>query len=110
MVTRKCHPRIRAAVARLGLSDRQREIVEALALGMRHDAIAQMLRISRSTLRSHFRHIFTAVHVGNRVELLSLVLREVVKDARETDLRVSGLEAPGGPPGVRSGDGVHRPD
>jgi hypothetical protein len=77
---------------------------------MRHDAIAQMLRISRSTLRSHFRHIFTAVHVGNRVELLSLVLREVVKDARETGSRLSGLEGPGSPAGLRSSDGVHRPD
>ena len=75
---RQTHPRITSAIAKLGLTKRQSQIVEGLTYGLKHDTLADELNISRSTLRSHFRHIFTSLKVANRVELLSQVLREVL--------------------------------
>lgn len=81
IMIRRTHPRVQDAIRKLGLTRRQEEIVAALALGMPHDQIADALKITRSTLRSHFRHIFTSVSVGNRVELLARVLDLVLREA-----------------------------
>jgi DNA-binding NarL/FixJ family response regulator len=60
----------RAAVANdpvAGLSPRQREVLELLALGMDNDQIAARLFISRNTVKFHVRTIYERLGVHNRV-------------------------------------------
>ena len=51
-----------------GLSPRQREVLELLALGMDNDQIASRLFISRNTVKFHVRTIYERLGVHNRVE------------------------------------------
>ncbi len=85
MIELQPHPRVAIAIDRLGLTKRQTEIVVGLSKGLRHDVLADHLKISRSTLRSHFRHIFINLNVANRVELLARVLTEVLEDIDTTN-------------------------
>ena len=60
----------RASVANdpvAGLSPRQREVLELLALGMDNDQIASRLFISRNTVKFHVRTIYERLGVHNRV-------------------------------------------
>jgi DNA-binding NarL/FixJ family response regulator len=50
------------------LSDRQREVLEQVALGRSNDEIARRLFISRNTVKFHLREIYTRLGVHNRVE------------------------------------------
>jgi DNA-binding NarL/FixJ family response regulator len=50
-----------------GLSPRQREVLELLALGMDNDEIASRLFISRNTVKFHVRTIYERLGVHNRV-------------------------------------------
>ena len=50
-----------------GLSPRQREVLELLALGMDNDQIASRLFISRNTVKFHVRTIYERLGVHNRV-------------------------------------------
>lgn len=74
------HPRIRLAVARLGLTPRESQIVEKFAHGMGTEALAGGLFITVATVRAHFRKIFTKLGINSRVELLSLVLAKAMED------------------------------
>lgn len=74
------HPRIRAAVATLGLTQRESQIVEKFSHGMSTQALAAELFISAATVRTHLRKIFTKLDINSRVELLSLVLAKVMDD------------------------------
>lgn len=74
------HPRIRAAVAALGLTQRESQIVEKFSNGMSTQALAAELFISAATVRTHLRKIFTKLDINSRVELLSLVLAKVMED------------------------------
>ena len=74
------HPRIRAAVATLGLTRRESQIVEKIAHGMGTQALAVDLFISPATVRTHLRKIFTKLDISSRVELISLVLAKIMED------------------------------
>lgn len=50
------------------LSERQREVLEQLALGHSNDEIARRLFISRNTVKFHLREIYSRLGVRNRVE------------------------------------------
>jgi DNA-binding NarL/FixJ family response regulator len=50
------------------LSERQREVLEQLALGRSNDEIARRLYISRNTVKFHLREIYSRLGVRNRVE------------------------------------------
>ena len=73
-------PRIKAAVARLGLSPRESQIVAGLAAGKATERVAAELSIHQNTVRTHLRKIFTKLEVNSRVELLSQVLANVLED------------------------------
>ncbi len=73
------HPRVRAAVAKLGLTQRESQIVEKFAAGKSTQALAEELYISAATVRTHLRKIFTKLEICSRVELLSLVLTKVLE-------------------------------
>jgi DNA-binding NarL/FixJ family response regulator len=50
------------------LSERQREVLEQVALGRSNDEIAERPFISRNTVRFHLREIYVRLGVRNRVE------------------------------------------
>ncbi len=77
------HPRVRAAVAKLGLTQRGSQIVEKLAAGKSTQALAKELYISTGTVRTHLHKIFTKLEISSRVELLSLVLTKVLEATEE---------------------------
>ena len=76
----RTHPRIRMAVAKLGLTPRESQIVENLAIGKSTKALANELHISAATVRTHLRKIFTKLNIGSRVELLSMVISKILED------------------------------
>ena len=50
------------------LSDRELEVLEALAHGLTNQAIADKLSISERTVRTHVSHILSKLHVANRTQ------------------------------------------
>jgi DNA-binding NarL/FixJ family response regulator len=58
-----------------GLSGRQHEVLNLLALGNSNDEIAERLFISRNTVKFHLREIYGRLGVRNRVEAARLVQR-----------------------------------
>jgi DNA-binding CsgD family transcriptional regulator len=63
---------------RFGLTEREREIVELIAGGLRNREIADRLFISLATVKDHNSRIFTKTGVRNRTEL-ALLVRSVGK-------------------------------
>ncbi len=76
----RTHPRIRMAVAKLGLTQRESQIVEKFAIGKSTQALANELYISAATVRTHLRKIFTKLNIGSRVELLSMVISKILQE------------------------------
>ena len=74
------HPRIGIAVAKLGLTQRESQIVVEFAIGKSTQALANELYISAATVRTHLRKIFTKLNIGSRVELLSMVIAKILED------------------------------
>lgn len=74
------HPRIKRAVAKLGLTQRESQIVAEFAIGKSTQALASDLYISAATVRTHLRKIFTKLNIGSRVELLSMVVSRILED------------------------------
>ncbi len=74
------HPRIKEAVVKLGLTQRESQIVEKFAIGKSTQALANELFISAATVRTHLRKIFTKLNIGSRVELLSMVIAKILED------------------------------
>jgi DNA-binding NarL/FixJ family response regulator len=58
-----------------GLSERQREVLELLALGASNGDIAARLYISVNTVKFHVREIYARLGVRNRVEAARLLQR-----------------------------------
>jgi len=56
------------------LTQREREIVEALALGCQYKEIAERLGIGISTVRTHLQNIYGKLRVNNRTEAVVKVL------------------------------------
>lgn len=56
-----------------GLTDREREIAEAIASGRSYKSVARDLDISPSTVSNHLQRIYTKLAVSSRDELASLV-------------------------------------
>ncbi len=79
-VEARTHPRIKQAVAKLGLTQRESQIVVEFAIGKSTQALASELYISAATVRTHLRKIFTKLDIGSRVELLSMVISKILED------------------------------
>lgn len=58
----------RAGTTAGGLSDREREVLALVALGVANKQIALRLGISPKTVKSHLSHIFRRIGVGDRLE------------------------------------------
>ena len=63
----------RAADPRYGLSQRELEILDLFAQGRSANWIADNLTISKNTVRSHLRAIYTKLDVHTRQELLDFL-------------------------------------
>lgn len=57
------------------LSQRERDVVNALCRGLRLSDIAKVLGISNHTARNHLKHVFRKLGVHSQVELLSMIGR-----------------------------------
>jgi len=61
-----------------GLSPREQEVMELLAAGRNSSCIEQQLYISRSTVKTHRRHIYEKTGVGSTQELIDLIEKSSV--------------------------------
>jgi DNA-binding NarL/FixJ family response regulator len=64
-----------------GLSRRQREVLELLALGLDNDEIAARLYISRNTVKFHLRAIYACLGARNRVAAARMLARADLSSA-----------------------------
>ena len=60
------------------LSDREREVLEALVDGYGTKAIADKLFVSINTIRFHLRNIYNKLHVNSRTEAVAKVLKNKI--------------------------------
>ncbi|XXF75048.1 response regulator transcription factor [Myxococcaceae bacterium GXIMD 01537] len=58
------------------LSDREREILQLIAKGISNSEAAQMLNLSKATIRTHLEHIYRKLEVTNRVEAVTEGIRK----------------------------------
>lgn len=58
-----------------GLTPAEIRIAQLVAEGLSNPEIAQRLFISRHTVESHLKHIFTKLRIGSRVELATIAVR-----------------------------------
>lgn len=67
------------------LSKREREIAERYANGQTYKAIAEALCRSPSTIRNHLNAIYQKLEIGNKAELIRLVLAQRTRAMRAED-------------------------
>jgi DNA-binding NarL/FixJ family response regulator len=60
----------------VGLTEREREVLEYSVLGLSRTDIAGELGVSVNTVRTHVQHILTKLRVHTTLEAVTLVLRE----------------------------------
>ncbi|HET9451411.1 MAG TPA: response regulator transcription factor [Aggregicoccus sp.] len=58
------------------LSDREREILQLIAKGVSNSEAAQLLTLSKATIRTHLEHIYRKLEVTNRVEAVTEGIRK----------------------------------
>lgn len=71
--SRPLEQRCSEAAARFGLTKRETEIMEFLAHGRDVPFIAEELTLSKNTIRTHVKNIFTKMSVHSKQELIDLV-------------------------------------
>lgn len=59
----------------LMLTEREKEVLEALSKGMMNKEVAHYLQISQGTVRKHVQNIYEKLQVNTRVEALNLFLK-----------------------------------
>jgi len=64
-----------AAALPVGLSSREREVLEQVAIGRSNKQVARGLGISESTVRNHLSRIFNKLGAANRTEAVMKALR-----------------------------------
>jgi DNA-binding NarL/FixJ family response regulator len=74
-VTALCEPDAPPADARLTFTQREREILRLVSLGLSNGAIAARLTVSAYTIRNHVQHILTKSGAHSRAEAVSLAFR-----------------------------------
>jgi PAS domain S-box-containing protein len=67
-------PAVVDGAARLGLTDREREVVTLIAMGLDTGDIAARLHISPETVRTHVRNAMGKLDVHTRAQLVAVVL------------------------------------
>lgn len=65
-----------ASLRRLGLTDRQAQVLSQLILGHRTDKIADELHLSPATVRKHLENIYARLGVQSRTEAIAIAIRQ----------------------------------
>ncbi|NQZ75137.1 MAG: response regulator transcription factor [Ekhidna sp.] len=63
---------------KFGLTKRQLEILQEIALGSHYNQIAEKLFISPKTVRKHIENIYSKLHVHNKVEAIQLAMKHKI--------------------------------
>ena len=66
----------RGGEARLGLTDREQDVLRCLVEGMQYKTVADHLEISLDTVRSHVRSVYGKLQVHSVAEAVSRAIRE----------------------------------
>ncbi|HYZ05021.1 MAG TPA: response regulator transcription factor [Rubrobacter sp.] len=69
------------------LTERELEVIRALAQGMSDRQIAQSLAISEKTVRNHTSNIYRKLHIFDRTQAVIYAIREGVIDVEELEYR-----------------------
>jgi DNA-binding NarL/FixJ family response regulator len=69
------------------LTERELEVIRALARGMSDGQIARSLNISEKTVRNHTSNIYRKLHIFDRTQAVIYAVREGVIDVEELDYR-----------------------
>jgi DNA-binding NarL/FixJ family response regulator len=72
------------------LTERELEVIKALAQGMSDRQIANHLGISEKTVRNHTSNIYRKLHVFDRTQAVIYAVREGVIDVRDMEYRPPG--------------------
>ena len=62
------------------LSEREKEILKLIAKGISNSEAAEMLGLSKATIRTHLEHIYAKLYVTNRVEAVTEGIRQGIID------------------------------
>ena len=57
------------------LTEREKETLNLLAVGLMNKEVADKLNISAATVRTHIQHIYEKLHVNTRVEAVNMYLK-----------------------------------
>jgi NarL family two-component system response regulator LiaR len=69
------------------LTERELEVIRALARGMSDRQIARSLDISEKTVRNHTSNIYRKLHIFDRTQAVIYAVREGVIDVEDLDYR-----------------------
>jgi len=72
------------------LTERELEVIRALAQGMSDRQIAQSLGISEKTVRNHTSNIYRKLHIFDRTQAVIYAIREGVIEVEELEYRPPG--------------------
>jgi DNA-binding NarL/FixJ family response regulator len=75
-----------------GLSDREREVLELLAKGYLYKEVADLLKISYSTVHVHVGHIYEKLHVRSRTQAVAKFFGQSAPGASKPLTRTSPLK------------------
>jgi DNA-binding CsgD family transcriptional regulator len=78
----------RRAVARAGLTSREREVIDLVTAGATNAAVAEALVVSPGTVKKHLDNIYTKLGVSSRAAAAERAGRDHVENPR-ADLRLS---------------------
>jgi DNA-binding NarL/FixJ family response regulator len=70
----RCHPAAAESAAELGLSRREREVLDEMMLGLGNRAIATRLCISEDTVKTHVKAVFRKLGARDRAHAVALAL------------------------------------
>jgi DNA-binding NarL/FixJ family response regulator len=76
------------------LTERELEVIRALAQGMSDRQIARSLGISEKTVRNHTSNIYRKLHIFDRTQAVIYAVREGVIDVEELEYRQPGEPPP----------------
>lgn len=63
------------------LTEREHDVLKLLVTGLNNNDIATQMQVSRSTVKFHVSNLLTKLHATNRMEAISIALRNHILDA-----------------------------
>ncbi|GAA3927553.1 response regulator transcription factor [Actinoplanes auranticolor] len=79
-----------------GLTEREREVLTALADGEDNSTVARALRLSPATIRTYVSRLLAKLGAGSRAQLVAIAHRNGLTGMRKTDVDIAAVGS--GPP------------